>query len=75
MKDSSTPLPGYTDQVKTYIQVMKETFPNLKIGLHFPGKYFIDYYSNPSRPECKYLLYYMNVFDRYLKPIVKLLFI
>ncbi|KAL4134709.1 hypothetical protein QTP88_006432 [Uroleucon formosanum] len=44
----SIELPGFSENLKKYIEVMKKTFPVLEIGIQFQGHFLIDQYTNPQ---------------------------
>uniref|UniRef100_A0A2S2Q668 GH18 domain-containing protein n=1 Tax=Sipha flava TaxID=143950 RepID=A0A2S2Q668_9HEMI len=46
--ENSKPFPKFTEKLKTYINIMKETFPNLEVGMSFYGNTIIDYYADPK---------------------------
>ncbi|XP_025198334.1 uncharacterized protein LOC112596767 [Melanaphis sacchari] len=46
----SPEFPGFSENLKTYLEVMKKSFPDLIIGLVFTGGFPIDQYTNPMIP-------------------------
>ncbi|KAL4154327.1 hypothetical protein QTP88_000206 [Uroleucon formosanum] len=48
--DDSTEFPGFSENLKKYIEVMKTTFPALEIGIEFNGRFLIDQYTDPQIP-------------------------
>ncbi|KAL4154348.1 hypothetical protein QTP88_000227 [Uroleucon formosanum] len=46
----STEFPGFSENLKKYIEVMKSSFPGLEVGIQFDGQFLIDQYTNPQIP-------------------------
>ncbi|KAL4154307.1 hypothetical protein QTP88_000188 [Uroleucon formosanum] len=46
----STEFPGFSENLKKYIEVMKSSFPGLEVGIQFEGQFLIDQYTNPQIP-------------------------
>ncbi|XP_026819366.1 uncharacterized protein LOC113558038 [Rhopalosiphum maidis] len=48
--DDSDEFMGYSENLKTYLEVMKKSFPNLFVGLDLSGRFLIDHFTNPRIP-------------------------
>ncbi|XP_060845453.1 LOW QUALITY PROTEIN: uncharacterized protein LOC132925040 [Rhopalosiphum padi] len=44
----SVEFPGYSENLKKYLEVMKESFPDLIIALDLTGRFLIDQYTDPK---------------------------
>ncbi|XP_060848366.1 uncharacterized protein LOC132927794 [Rhopalosiphum padi] len=48
--EDSFEFPGYSENLKTYLEVMKKSFPDLIVGLDLSGRFLIDQFTNPKIP-------------------------
>ncbi|KAL4134683.1 hypothetical protein QTP88_006409 [Uroleucon formosanum] len=46
----STEFPGFSENLKKYIEVMKSSFPGLEVGIQIEGRFLIDQLTDPQIP-------------------------
>lgn len=49
------PFPSFTENLSTYIKVMKSTFTEMEVAMSVSARYIIDQFTGPQNRKCKRL--------------------